>query len=409
VTDVAARATYREVFAEPVFRVLFLSRTLAIGADTLRILALSVLVLEVTGSVLLSAATFGIGFVPQVIGGTLFGAFADRLAPRRLIAAGYLLECAGAALLALGDLPVAAMLGIVALIAAMTPVFSGSSNRLVAERLSGDAYVLGRSLSTVASAAAQLFGLAAGAAAVAALDARTALLVTAACHLVAALTVRLGLPRLPRPTVARDSAVRQSWRVTGGLLGDRTVRALLLVQWLPPACITGAEALVVSYVAHRGFPPGSAGVVLACAPLGMLVGNLLMARVVRPRMRERLVSPVLLLVGLTLALLAVPASLAVVAGLFLIAGAGFSYSLGVQQAFLDALPAQWRGQGFGLLSTGLMTLQGVGPLLLGVVAEYGSIGSAMVVAGAGTATVGIAWWLRARHAPVMSRSAPGLG
>src|SRR5258706_13497033 len=78
-------ARYRDVFAEPVFRVLFLSRSFAIGAGTLRILALSVLVFDRTGSPLLTAITFGVGFVPQVVGGTLFGALADRWPPRRLI------------------------------------------------------------------------------------------------------------------------------------------------------------------------------------------------------------------------------------------------------------------------------------------------------------------------------------
>ena len=51
----AARTTYREVFAEPVFRTLFLTRTLAITADTLRIVALSVLVFTTTGSTLAAA------------------------------------------------------------------------------------------------------------------------------------------------------------------------------------------------------------------------------------------------------------------------------------------------------------------------------------------------------------------
>ena len=35
------RATYRQVIAEPRFRLLFLTRSLAIGADTLRTVALS--------------------------------------------------------------------------------------------------------------------------------------------------------------------------------------------------------------------------------------------------------------------------------------------------------------------------------------------------------------------------------
>jgi hypothetical protein len=54
-----------------------------------------------------------------------------------------------------------------------------------------------------------------------------------------------------------------------------------------------------------------------------------------------------------------------------------------------------RGQAFALQFTGLMTLQGVGPVLLGVLAERTSTGVAMIVAGAGAAVVGC-WWATTR-------------
>ena len=103
--------------------------------------------------------------------------------------------------------------------------------------------------------------------------------------------------------------------------------------------------------------------------------------------------------------------LSVVAALLFVVGAGFSYGLGVQRPFLDALDQAVRGQAFAVLTTGLMTMQGVGPLLMGVVAQSLSTSAAMVVAGAGMASVGIVWWWygRARHAFVMSPSAQRLG
>jgi predicted MFS family arabinose efflux permease len=389
-----SRATYRDVFAEPVFRTLFLTRSLAIGADTLRMLALSVLVFDRTGSPLLTAVTFGIGFVPQVVGGTLFGALADRLRPRRLIVSGYLLEAVVAAALGLLLLPVGVSLAMVAAIATLMPVFGGASNRLIAEALTGDAYVLGRSVSSVASGGAQLVGLAVGGAAVAAIGPQRALLVTAGCHLVVAVWVRLRLPAYPRPSAVTGSAIRQSWRVTGTLLRDPDIRPLLLVQWLPPTFLTGAEALVVPYVADRGYPSGVAGLVLACAPVGMVVSNLVLGRLVRPDTRERLVAPVIIALGLPLALLAFPVPVPVIGLVLLVAGATFCYSLGIQRAFLVAVPEQFRGQGFALFTTGLMTLQGVGPVLTGGVAQLVSPGAAMAFAGAASATVGLWWWLR---------------
>ncbi len=113
----ARRVTYREVLAEPRFRLLFLTRSLAIGADTLRTVALSVLIFTVTGSPLLAAVTYGAAFFPQAIGGMLLGALADRARPCPLITAGYGLEAATAAALALAGLPVVASLALVAAIA----------------------------------------------------------------------------------------------------------------------------------------------------------------------------------------------------------------------------------------------------------------------------------------------------
>ena len=48
-TSAAPQATYGDVFADPIFRLLFTTRSVAIAADTLRMLALSVLVYAATG------------------------------------------------------------------------------------------------------------------------------------------------------------------------------------------------------------------------------------------------------------------------------------------------------------------------------------------------------------------------
>ncbi len=67
------RATYREVLAEPRFRLLFSTRTVAITADVLRITTFSVLVFAAAGSALLSAPAFGTGFLPQLFGSLAAG------------------------------------------------------------------------------------------------------------------------------------------------------------------------------------------------------------------------------------------------------------------------------------------------------------------------------------------------
>src|SRR5262249_52010246 len=212
---------------------------------------------------------------PRRSGGPLPGARADRLRPRPLITVGYGLEAGVAAALALAGLPAGASLALVAAIACLTPVFAGASSRLIAEALTGDAYVLGRSLANIATSAAQLLGLAAGGATVAALGARHALLVTAAGHLVAAAAIWARLPGLPAaaapPGQPRVSVLRQSWAVNRQLATDPAVRVLLLATWLPPAFLTAAESLIVPYAAQHYFAASSPGLMLACVPAGMIV------------------------------------------------------------------------------------------------------------------------------------------
>ncbi|MFJ6512081.1 MFS transporter [Streptomyces sp. NPDC091406] len=421
-TQVNRRATYREVLAEPRFRLLFSTRAVAITADALRITTFSVLVFSSTGSALLSAVAFGIGFIPQLFGSLLLGSLADRLPPRALITGGYALTCATALLLAVVRMPVAASLGVVALVSLATPVFHGASSRLVAQSLKGDAYVLGRSLSNVASAGAQLLGLALGGAAVAALGPRRALAVSAVLYAGCALAIRIrlqpaafgGTPGSTPGSTGGDSgavggagggvgggaadggAVRASLQGAGLLLRDRTVRRLMLAQWLPVALVAGAEGLIVAYAGERRFAPGRYAVLMGCLPVGMLVGDLLVGRFLRPRTRERLVVPLAALAGLPLIGFAAEPGVGVSACLLLISGLGYAYGLGLQRPFLDALPQDGQGQAFGLLGSGSMTLQGVGPVCLGTAAAAGT-GTGGAIALAGGAVALTAGWILTWH------------
>ena len=389
------RTTYREVLADPRYRLLFLTRSVAVVADSLRITTFSVLVFATTGSPLLSAVAFGAGFLPQFPGSVLLGSLADRLRPRALIAGGYLLEGAAAIALATAGLPIAASLVLVALVALATPLFGGASARLTAEWLTGDAYVLGRSLNNIASSGAQLLGLALGGAAVAALGAHRALLLGAGLYLAVATAVRLGLPDLRPAGAATGSVVCSSLRGTGALVRAPGLRRLLLANWLPSAFTAGAEGLIVSYAGQRHFAAGSYALLMACLPLGMLLGDLLVGRLLRPAARERLVVPLVALLGLPLLGFTADPGPWTAAALLLLTGTGFAYGLGLQRAFLEALPADGQGHAFGLVNSGNMTLQGVGPACFGALAALTGTGVAMASAGAATLlTAGwmAVWW-----------------
>jgi MFS family permease len=391
------RVTFGQVFAQPVFRVVFLTRSLAIGADTLRMVALSVLVYSATGSALLGALAFGISFAPQVIGGLLLGALPDRVRPRLLLVAGCLVEAAVAGVLGLVTLPVWASLTLVGAVAAFTPVLNGANGRVIADVLDGEAYVLGRTMSQLAISGAQILGMAGGGVAVAALGPQAALLVVAGCHLAAGLATWLFLPNLPAAGTTGQSLVRQSWLGNRLLLADRRVRRLLLAWWLPPAFATAANSLLVPYGAERGWSPGAPGLVLAWVPVGMIVGDLVVGRWLRQEVRDRLAGPLAILVGgvpLVPFVFDLPVPLA--GALLAVAGCGYAYTLCLQRAFREAAPRDARGQAFGLVSTGLMTVQGLGPLAWGVLAEAVSTPVAMALGG--VAVVAVGCWLTGNRA-----------
>lgn len=390
------RTRYGEVLGEPRFRLMFVSHILFVIAETLRITTFSVLVYASTASPLLSALAFAAGFLPYLPGSMLLGSLADRLPPRGLIAGGYLLGAAGALVVALVPLPVSISLLVVALVALPGAVFNGASGRLVAEFLEGDAYVLGRSLNNIAGSGAQLAGLALGGVAVATLGPRQALVVSAGLYVIAAAVVRLGLPPMPALT-ADGTVVGASLAGHLRLWRTRAVRRLLLAQWLPSAFAGGAEGLIVAYAGQRRFPSGAYALLMAALPVGMLVGDLVVGRLLVPRTRERLVVPLTAVMGLAVLGFALEPGQGGATVLLLVAGGAFAYQLGLQRSFLDSLPEELHGQAFGLLGSGIMTLQGLAPVVLGGVAGAAGTATGTVIGLAGALTLATAAWTATFH------------
>ena len=397
----AARTTYRSVFAVGEFRVLFATLLMFVLGFEFEILGLSVLVYAQTRSAFWTALAFSMGFAPQVLGGALFTSLADRLPPRLLISAGLLTRAAPGLVIGLWPaLPVPAMLALVATAATATPLFTAAASAVLPDVLDGDRYVLGRSVFSLTGSATQIIGLGIGGAILAALPARRLLLAAGLSLLVAAVVARLGLRLRPartagRPTPHSRPATRTAGRTTRGimratmagnleLLADRTVRGLLLAQWLPAWFVTGAESLIVPYAGSLGLPPSAASPLLAATPAGMLLGDVVVGRFCRPAARQRLAFPLAALMGAPLLVLAFRPPLPVTGTVLFACGFGFAYMLGVQQPFLDSLPDRLRGQGFGLNSTGMMTGQGLIPPVAGGLAAASGAGPAMAVAGAVT-------------------------
>ncbi|MFI6387570.1 MFS transporter [Nonomuraea sp. NPDC050547] len=394
-------ATFGEVFAVREFRVLFGSFALLIAGDSIKMLALSVLVYAQSGSPGLSAAAYMAGWLPYIFGGMFLLSLADRLPPRALMIAGELVRMVVCLLLAFAGLPVWAMLALVLVTGLFSPVFGAARNAMLPDVLPGDAFVLARSLMGVTSAGAQVGGLALGGAFLAWTGAHGALAVTAVLSLAAALVLRVGLPYREARQDGERGAVRATLRVNRELLADRRVRGLLLAGWLPVVCLAGPEAMIVPYMGGQG----QAGVVLAAAAVGMAVGEFTVGRFAAPSLRERLSLPLAVLLGVPWLFFALEPGVVWAAVLTACAAAGLAYQLGLQRRFLEAVPEHVRGQAFGLQSAGLMTGQAAGAAIVGGVGELTGPPTAMVIGGAAGVVVALALFrqLRGTARPIHGR------
>lgn len=376
------KTTYTEVFASREFRALLGNNVLMVLSETMQMLALSVLVYDATRSPFLASFAYTAGFLPEVVGGAFLLSVADRLPPRFAIVAGAGVRVAKLVLIAAVPMPAPMMLAVVLVLSVTRPVFTAAASGLLPEVLDGDRYVLGRSLFTVAISVAQIASLGAGGALLAWLQPREVFYAAAALALLGGLWSLAGLvPRPPRSGRTEHGVLTESLRRNARLLADRGVRRLLLAFWLPVSLLTGAESLAVPYAADRGFAPNTGGVLLMALPFGMLAGDLVVGRFCAPATRERATLPLAMLVGVALVPLALPMSMWLAFTLFLLAAVGLAYELGLQRAFVDAVPETVRAQGFGLLSSGLMAGQGVGSLLAGGVAEAIGPGPALTACG----------------------------
>ncbi|WP_214409653.1 MFS transporter [Sphaerisporangium fuscum] len=380
--DGGRAARFGEILKVAEFRVLFTSFALLVLGDTVKSLAFSVLIYQRTGSPGLSAAAYMIGFLPQVIGATFLLSITDRVRPRPLMLVGEAIRIGVCLALALGDLSIWAMLLVVLVTGVPTPVFSAARNAILPDLLEGDAFVVGRALFTVSAASAQVVGLALGGTVLAVVGPQKALLITAVLSLGSALFIRFGLA--DRPARAAQGAgrdtVRTTLRVNRMLLADRHVRVLMLAMWLPLLCMVGAEAVFVPYLTGLG-SPSAAGAVLAATAVGMGVGEFLVGRFVLPETRERLVVPLMAALGVPLLGFAFHPGVVASAVLAALASACMSYTLGLQRPFVDAVPADVRGQAFGLQNAGTMTGQGLGAGLVGAVAEWAPPHQAIALSG----------------------------
>jgi predicted MFS family arabinose efflux permease len=349
-------------------------------------LALAVLVFERTGSALGSSLTFALGFLPQLLGGTLLSSAADRYPVRRTLICCDLASAGLVALMTLPGLPIPLLLGLLLPLGAIAPVFGGARAASLPEVLGGQGFALGRSLLRMVAQTSQIGGFALGGALLAVLSPQSLLLLDAASFVASAVLLRVGTRERPPPApaaagVPRRSVARDSLAGVRLTLGSARLRPLLLFYWLPPTFTVAPEALAAPYVAQLGRSPSAVGLLLAAAAAGSVAGMLTAGSRLSPSTRLRLMVPLAAWTLLPLlCFVARPALLPAVA-LLVLSGLGWAYSIGLDQRLLEATPQHLRGRTLTLATSGLMLANGLGFAAAGAAAEFASTQAVIVASG----------------------------
>ncbi|MFJ7625525.1 MFS transporter [Streptomyces sp. NPDC097595] len=379
----AAPRGYGAVFAVREFRAVFAAHLLSLLGVVVSELALTVLVYDLTSSPLLSALTFALGMLPYLVGGTLLAGIADRYPARRVLVTCDLVCAVCVAVMVLPGTPVAGLLMLRCLVAAVSPVFTGTRMAALTDILGeGELFVLGRSLLRIVSQGSLLAGFGVGGVLLTVLPPRGAITITVATFLCSAALLRLGTR--DRPARAREAGgaglLRESLSGARLIFGHRRLRALMLLFWLPPLFVVAPEAVAAPYADEIGVGPAALGLLMCAMPVGHIAAELCAGTALRPRTRERIVLPLAAAGLLPLTVYALTPGVAVAAVALVVVGASSAYNIGLDQWFVAAVPEELRGRAMTLLTAGLMTLQGVGMALTGLAAEFFPVHQ--VVAGA---------------------------
>lgn len=384
--NVGESTTFRDVFAVREYRALWLAYVLSLIGDQLARVALSVLVYSRTGSPLLTALTYAIGFLPWLLGGPLLSGLADRYPRRTVMVTADLLRAVLVAAMVLPGAPLAALLVLLFLAELCAPPFASARAALFPQVLAGDLYVVGSAVNTVTWEAAQIVGFVLGGAMVAGVGPRRGLLIDAATFVLSASLVLLRVRARPAPEREPDSTTGMGADLRAGarlVFGDPWLRTLTVLAWLCSVYMV-PEALAAPVATELGGGALAIGMLLAANPIGTTIGSVLIGRWVSPERRLRWLVPMALLTGVPLILCLWWTDLVAVGVLWGLSGLFSAYNLAANAAFVRAVPDARRGQAFGLVQTGMSAGQGLGFVIAGAAAEWAD--PLTIVAGAGALT-----------------------
>ncbi|AGZ39773.1 MFS transporter [Actinoplanes friuliensis] len=380
VTEQDRPVTFRDVFAVREYRAVYLSLVVNWLGDYLARAAIIVLVYQQTESVLLSAASFAVSYLPWIVGGPLLATLADRYPYRRVLIVADLTRAVPIALIALPGMNVYAILCLLFVAMLGAPPTQAARSALLPLILERRKVVTGVALNASTSQAAQVFGYVLGATLAVAVDPRLGIALDAISFVVSAALIAIGVR--PRPAAAVPSGRQHLLRETGEgfrlVFGTPLLRSIALMVFalttftiLPEGLAAGWAALFHEDHSARGFDQG---MIMAAGPVGFVIGGIAVGRLLRPSTRRKLIKPFALLAPTALALTVLASNAGTVAVFVAISGiaqGGLMPTLNGE--FVLALPHGYRARAYGVMQGGVQFTQCFAVIATGALAQFTSI------------------------------------
>ncbi len=364
------------------FRVLWLAQLTSVGGDQLARVALTLLVFTRSASAGLAALTYALTLLPDLLSGPLLSWLADRYPRRGLMMVCDLTRTGLVAAMAVPGTPLWLLCVLLVVVQLLQSPYMSARSALLATMMRGERYLAAAAVVNVTAQLGQVAGFAVGGVVVALLGPSQALLIDAGTFLASAVLTWFGIARRPRPTGPAPGGGRWS-AITGGaglVRADRRLRLLVVF-----GCLSGfyvcTNGLAIPYAHALGNSAAAAGLLLAAAPTGTVLGVFVVTRWVRPDRNLWLLGPLAIAACLVLVFTVLSPGIAVTCALWGISGLFSAFQVPANTAYGTWVPDAVRGQAFGLASTAVRGAQGLGIALAGFAAEFAPVPIVIAVFG----------------------------
>ena len=379
-TTVERPVTFRDIFAVSEYRAVYIDLLVSWVGDYLARAAITVLVYQRTGSVLLSAVTFAMSYLPGLLGGPLLSALAERYPYRRVMVVCGLTRTALILLVLIPGMPVGGLLAVLFLVTLGSIPTQAARSAMLPLLLSRGQFAVAMAANTSTTQAAQVVGYLTGATLAAAAHPRLVIGLNALAFALGAMVILFGVRHRPAAFTGaeRTHLLREAGQGFRLVFGHRVLRSIALLVFSMTAFAIVPEGLAAAWAAQENTDAATRGVdqgiIMAAGPIGFVIGGVVFGRLVGAATRHRLIRPLAVLAPLALVPALAAPPLPVVAVLTMASGVamgGLMPTLNTQ--FVLALPHGYRARAFGVMQQGLQISQGGAVLLTGALADRSSV------------------------------------